>query len=99
MTYRRRSGRRLSMRLSGRRHQPKGAPRDMTVLGGWHGWDPASPAMQGIFLAMGPGLGTHTRIDTIQGLEIYPFLTRLLGLKAAPGVVDSPSWVERVLNR
>src|SRR5205085_7531791 len=51
---------------------PKGGARDMTVLGGWHGWDPAAPDMHGIFLAMGPGIARHTVIPRFENIEIYP---------------------------
>ncbi|MBX7136131.1 MAG: ectonucleotide pyrophosphatase/phosphodiesterase [Fimbriimonadaceae bacterium] len=42
---------------------PKGGTRDMTTLGGWHGWNPASPTMHGIFVAMGRASGRMLRFQ------------------------------------
>jgi predicted AlkP superfamily pyrophosphatase or phosphodiesterase len=78
---------------------PKGGTRDMRVLGGWHGWDPGSPAMQGIFLAMGPGIGQQVQLDTFEAVQVYPFLTALLRLEPAAGAVGRPAWLDRVLKR
>ena len=58
----------------------------MTVLGGWHGWDPASPAMQGIFLATGPGIRKHFSIGTVEAVDVYPMIVQLLGLTSAADV-------------
>jgi len=65
---------------------PRGGTRDMTVLGGWHGWDPSSPAMQGIFLASGPGIRKQFSIGTIEAVDVYPIMVQLLGLTSAPDV-------------
>ncbi|MGK7311952.1 MAG: ectonucleotide pyrophosphatase/phosphodiesterase [Candidatus Longimicrobiales bacterium M2_2A_002] len=51
--------------------------------GGTHGWDPADPAMHGIFLAAGPGIREGARIPAFENVNIYPFVARLLGLEPA----------------
>jgi predicted AlkP superfamily pyrophosphatase or phosphodiesterase len=50
---------------------------------GQHGWDPASPSMHGIFIVQGPGIPRGVRIPAFDNVDIYPFLTELLGLRAA----------------
>lgn len=69
---------------------PRGGTRDMTVLGGWHGWDPASQTMHGIFLAMGPGIRKGAVIPAFENIHIYPFLTDLLELAPAQGIDGKP---------
>lgn len=54
--------------------------------GGTHGWDPSLPAMHAIFLASGPGIGSGKLIPSFENIEIYPYLTELLGLTPAPDI-------------
>ena len=60
-------------------------PRRGSSLG-MHGWDPRFPSMHGIFLVKGPGIDPGTRLPRIEGVDIYPFLARVLGLEPAEGV-------------
>ena len=50
---------------------------------GQHGWDPSSPSMHGIFVVQGPAVAHGVRIPAFDNIDIYPFLTELLGLRAA----------------
>jgi predicted AlkP superfamily pyrophosphatase or phosphodiesterase len=59
------------------------APREN---GGAHGWDPAFPSMHAIFVATGPGIPAGKTIPTFENVEVYPYLTEILGLKPAPGI-------------
>ncbi len=58
-------------------------PREWTPKkpGGTHGWRPELDSMQGIFLAMGPGIKNGSRIPTVSNIDIYPFMTEVLRLK------------------
>ena len=53
---------------------------------GAHGWDPAVPAMRAVFLAMGPTIKPGLVIDPVDNVDVYPFMTELLGLRATPGI-------------
>ena len=50
---------------------------------GSHGWDPASPSMRAIFVVQGPGIPRGARIPAFENVDIYPWLTELLGLQSA----------------
>jgi predicted AlkP superfamily pyrophosphatase or phosphodiesterase len=59
---------------------------------GQHGWDPDSmPEMRGIFLAAGPDVAPLGTIPTVRGVDVYPFLARLLRVTPAPGIDGSPA--------
>ena len=48
---------------------------------GQHGYDPATVKdVQAIFYAWGPAFKQHTRIDPFPNVDIYPLVTRVLGL-------------------
>lgn len=53
---------------------------------GMHGWNPSYPSMHGIFLVKGPGIEPGTRLPRIEGVDIYPFLARVLELEPAEGI-------------
>jgi predicted AlkP superfamily pyrophosphatase or phosphodiesterase len=55
------------------------APRDSAT----HGWDPVYPEMHGIFLVTGPGVSRGTVAPEVANIDIYPFITELLGLQPA----------------
>lgn len=61
-----------------------GTDRDPSA--GSHGYDPALPDMQGIFLAAGPGIRRGSRVPAIENVQIYPFLAALLRLDRLPAV-------------
>ncbi len=48
---------------------------------GQHGYDPATVKdVHAIFYAWGPAFKTHTQIDPFPNVDIYPLVTRILGL-------------------
>ena len=65
--------------------------------GGNHGWDPADPAMHGIFLAAGPGIREGARIPAFENVNIYPFVAHLLGLDPAVEIDGRLDVLEPVL--
>ena len=58
---------------------------------GAHGWDPAVPAMRAVFLAMGPTIKPGLVIDPVDNVDVYPFMTELLGLRRATPGIDGRS--------
>ena len=54
--------------------------------GGTHGWDPTLPNMHAIFVASGPGIPEGKLIPSFENIEIYPWLTEILGLRPASGI-------------
>lgn len=57
---------------------------------GMHGWDPRFRSMHGIFLVRGPGIDPGTRLPRLEGVDIYPFMARVLGLEPAAGIEGNP---------
>jgi predicted AlkP superfamily pyrophosphatase or phosphodiesterase len=53
---------------------------------GLHGWDPASLSMHAIFVVQGPGIPRGVRIPAFENVDIYPWLTEVLGLQSARSV-------------
>lgn len=60
---------------------------DRAPSAGAHGYDPALPDMQGIFLAAGPNVKPLGTIPAFENVHVYPFLAALLRLDRVP-VVD-----------
>ena len=60
---------------------------DRAPSAGAHGYDPALPDMQGIFLAAGPNVKPLGAIPAFENVHVYPFLAALLRLDRVP-VVD-----------
>ncbi len=50
---------------------------------GSHGYDPASPAMRGIFIAHGVSLKSQLRVPAFGNEHVYVLLCRLLGIEPA----------------
>lgn len=67
--------------------------------GGNHGWDPAYPSMHGLFLVAGPRLRRGAMIPPFENVNIYPFLTEILGLTPGPGIEGKPDWLRSQLIR
>lgn len=56
-------------------------PRD----GGAHGYDPFAPAMRAIFVAHGPAFKSGVVLPVFDNVDVYPLLTRLIGVKGDKG--------------
>lgn len=54
--------------------------------GGTHGWDPSIQAMHAVFLVSGPGIAGGRTIPSFENIEIYPYLTEVLGLIPAGNI-------------
>ena len=61
------------------------------VTRGSHGFDPASPDMRALFIAVGPDFRTGAVIPAFDNVDVYPLLRSLLGLPAEKrdGSIDS----------
>ncbi|MCB1628278.1 MAG: alkaline phosphatase family protein [Xanthomonadales bacterium] len=51
---------------------------------GSHGFDPALPSMQTIFVARGPAFRSGAELPPIESVDVYTLLAHLLGLRPAP---------------
>ena len=59
---------------------------DYAPPAGMHGWDPALPAMHGVFLAAGPGIQAGITLPPVEAVGIYPLVAHLLGLTPSPDI-------------
>jgi predicted AlkP superfamily pyrophosphatase or phosphodiesterase len=62
-------------------------PGRRTKRGG-HGYDPALPEMQALFVAHGPAFTPGARIDRLHSVDVYALLCRLLGIEPAENQGD-----------
>jgi predicted AlkP superfamily pyrophosphatase or phosphodiesterase len=53
---------------------------------GMHGWDPALRSMKALFLVTGPTIRAGVSVPEVRNVDVYPFLTELLGLTPAIGI-------------
>jgi predicted AlkP superfamily pyrophosphatase or phosphodiesterase len=67
--------------------------------GGSHGWDPANISMHGLFLVAGPHIKNGVMIPPFENVNIYPFLTEILGLNPAPGIQGRKGWLASQVTR
>lgn len=51
--------------------------------GGSHGYDPALPSMRAMFIAHGPAFRSGTVLPAFDNVDVYPLLTRLIGIPEA----------------
>lgn len=51
---------------------------------GSHGYDPALPSMQALFLAHGPSFKQGSHLPRFDNVDLYPLLARLIGIEPAP---------------
>ncbi|MES2856847.1 MAG: ectonucleotide pyrophosphatase/phosphodiesterase [Bdellovibrionota bacterium] len=65
----------------------KSSPPDTS--GGNHGWDPKSPLMHGIFLAVGPSFRNRAPLPTVENVDVFPLVLEVLRLKPVPGIDGS----------
>src|SRR5690606_37525365 len=50
---------------------------------GSHGFDPGLPSMRAIFIAHGPAFRQGVTLPGFDNVDVYPLLTRLLGIEPA----------------
>ncbi|MBN8802433.1 MAG: phosphodiesterase [Lysobacteraceae bacterium SCN 69-123] len=55
---------------------------------GSHGYDPALPSMQAVFVARGPSFRQGVLLPRFDNVDVYPLLARLTGITAAPNDGD-----------
>lgn len=51
---------------------------------GSHGYDPALPSMQALFVARGPSFRSGVVLPRFDNVDLYPLLARLVGIEPAP---------------
>jgi predicted AlkP superfamily pyrophosphatase or phosphodiesterase len=66
---------------------------------GMHGWDPALPSMQGIFLVSGPGIRSGATIAPVESIDVYPFLAELLGITPAKPIDGRPGRIRQEVSQ
>ena len=64
---------------------------------GSHGYDPALPSMQAVFVARGPAFAQGKQLTAFDNVDVYPLLTRLIGIPAQPNDGD-PKALEQALR-
>ncbi|MGH8077555.1 MAG: alkaline phosphatase family protein, partial [Lysobacter sp.] len=62
----------------------RAAKRRPGATRGSPGFDPALPSMRALFLARGPAFGRGVVVPAFDNVDVYPLLTRLVGIPAAP---------------
>jgi predicted AlkP superfamily pyrophosphatase or phosphodiesterase len=67
--------------------------------GGNHGWDPTNPLMHAIFIAAGPRIPQGKAIPTFSAVEVYPFMTEVLGLTPAARVDGRKGFLAGLIRR
>jgi predicted AlkP superfamily pyrophosphatase or phosphodiesterase len=65
---------------------------------GAHGFDPADPRMQALFLADGPGLADAATLPVFDNVHLHPLLLELLGLPAMPQTDGDPAVLRPALS-
>jgi len=60
-----------------------GAKRTTDI--GTHGYDPADPTMRAVFVAHGPAIKPGVVLPLFDNVDVYPLLTRLIGVKGDEG--------------
>ena len=71
-------------------------PREGTAT---HGWDPTLPSMHALFVVKGPGIPRGRTIVGFENVDVYPFVTELLGLRAARPIDGRPGRLRRMISR
>ena len=55
--------------------------KDKKTLPGSHGFDPALPSMQALFVAHGPDFRRGVTLPAFDNVSVYPLLAKITGLK------------------
>jgi predicted AlkP superfamily pyrophosphatase or phosphodiesterase len=58
--------------------------RRRPAIGGNHGFDPYDRDMRAVFVANGPDIARGVRLPVFDNVDVYPLLTRLVGVEAEP---------------
>jgi hypothetical protein len=66
---------------------------------GAHGWDPAVPSMRALFVAMGPEIRAGSVIEPIDNVDVYPFMTELLGLRNPADIDGQPGRIREMVKK
>ncbi|MGH7638098.1 MAG: ectonucleotide pyrophosphatase/phosphodiesterase [Gemmatimonadaceae bacterium] len=64
-----------------------------------HGWDPTLPSMHALFVVMGPGIPRGKTILGFENVDIYPFVTELLGLRPARDIDGRRGRLRQMIGR
>ncbi|MDN5924573.1 MAG: ectonucleotide pyrophosphatase/phosphodiesterase [Xanthomonadales bacterium] len=64
------------------------AKRKYPMMLGNHGYDNASPLMRALFIAHGPAFRKGLVVPEFPNVDVYPLMTHLLGIPAAPNDGD-----------
>ena len=64
-----------------------------------HGWDPTIANMHALFVVKGPGIPRGRVIGAFENVDIYPFITELLGLRPAGNLDGKSRRLLRLINR
>jgi predicted AlkP superfamily pyrophosphatase or phosphodiesterase len=64
---------------------------------GMHGWDPALPSMQAMFAVSGPGVRAGITVPAVENVDVYPFLTEVLGLTPASGLDGRSGYIRSLV--
>lgn len=66
---------------------------------GQHGWDNTFPSMRAAFLVMGPGIRPGALVGEVNNVDVYPFLTELLGIQPAPDIDGRAGVISSLVRR
>ena len=67
------------------------------ITAGDHGWAPEAPAMHGIFVASGPNINPAISLEAVNAVDIYPLMTKILGLEGAANIDGDAGKLARIL--
>ena len=62
---------------------------------GQHGFDNMLPSMYAIFLAAGPGIRHGVTIAPFENVDVYTFMTELLGIAPPPGIDGKSGFLKK----
>ncbi|QEC66180.1 alkaline phosphatase family protein [Panacibacter ginsenosidivorans] len=68
------------------------------ITPGKHGFDPAFKDMHATFYAWGPQFKRHTKIDAFENVNIYPLVTKILGLSYTEKIDGNIEVLENILK-
>ena len=71
--------------------------RERAPRWGTHGWPPELASMRAVFVIAGPGVRAGATIDDVSTIDVYPLMSELLGLDAAPAVDGAAGTLRRMV--